>query len=997
MPSSFGILNIRIILLFLTICVGFFGKSSQAQNIKLVTLKTIEAIDNNSLANVRSILQDRYGFAWIASQDGLIRFDGRNGLLYSKNSPNLKQAISNNDIDAMLPEQGTDFMWVISSYGGIEKINLKTTDVEQRIRFSSGKPNSQNYFFRGFELSGDSIYTCTQEGIFFSVSRISGQWKQRAVSIGRYGNTVEKFLLWKEKILLFLDSGNLLVLNPAELSVEQVIRLSYKRIYAVSGTLMQELIVGTDNGIFNVSVKMNRITCQDFSSALFAGVPVTSLLSHGEDLYIGSTKGLYVMSASGQGPYSIYRASKGKEENRWLMNSTYMNWVDDQLWVGNEFGVAAIKKHNPFTPFLQDYESEKKLAHVFSLYLEKDHLLHIATSAGYYRLNTESLELKQIGKPSYIISCFPGIRNETVLSGFDGTKIVEGEKLIPISTRYPALKVLDSEPVIPAVVYRDSMYFFASFYGKGIYCYDSRKEKLELLNQQSSPIRLSQTTITNLFLAKNRFLWILTDNRVDVIDIWSWTIKSHELLSPHTQEPLNIIKDMCQVKDLYYLAVYGVGIIELDSDMRVRKVIAQKEGIENINLYKIFPIGDSALITTSNNGAYVYNTLTGDVKSYFSEDGLNSNGFEQFSGYMHKGRCIIGGIDGLTIVDLQKIKENSSPPRLYFNKISIERLTGKTDSANLAFKKMVIPNDALQTTVYLSGINWSNPGRTTFSWRITENGEKWTDIGTQNSIPLIAIKAGIYHLQVKAANEDGIWSEPKELVLEFLPKWYQTWWFKLLIILATAGIIYAFYRYRIGQIKKQHEIRKNIATDLHDDLGSTLNSVKVFTNLAIRGVNQEESLQQIKDNLSEATLGLRDMIWVLDDSLDTVEELVIRLKQFALPIATASNMEATITAGSDVSKLRLSKEEKRNLFLVCKEAINNSIKYSAASRLYVSVTPMGKKIKISITDDGKGFDVESGKTGYGLKNMKYRAGQVKYAITISSAQGQGTTIEINPD
>jgi len=169
------------------------------------------------------------------------------------------------------------------------------------------------------------------------------------------------------------------------------------------------------------------------------------------------------------------------------------------------------------------------------------------------------------------------------------------------------------------------------------------------------------------------------------------------------------------------------------------------------------------------------------------------------------------------------------------------------------------------------------------------------------------------------------------------------------------------------------------------------------TNLAIRGVNQEESLQQIKDNLSEATLGLRDMIWVLDDSLDTVEELVIRLKQFALPIATASNMEATITAGSDVSKLRLSKEEKRNLFLVCKEAINNSIKYSAASRLYVSVTPMGKKIKISITDDGKGFDVESGKTGYGLKNMKYRAGQVKYAITISSAQGQGTTIEINPD
>lgn len=978
------------------ICTPIFCKTGQAQDIKLVTLKTFAAIDNNSLANVRAILQDKYGFAWIASQDGLIRFDGRNGILYSKNSPNFKHAISNNDIDAMLHEQGGDLMWVISSYGGVERINLKTTVVEQRIRFSSGKPNSQNYFFRGFEMNRDSLYTCTQEGMFFSVSKTTGQWKQRNINISRYGNTVEKFLLWKEKILLFLDSGKLLVMNLTGLSIEQIIQLNYKRIYAASRTVNQDLMIGTDNGIIKIAVKMNRINSQDFSGTLFNGVSVTSLLGHGDDLYIGSTKGLYVMSTSGQGSYTIYRASKGKEENRWLMNATYLNWIDDQLWVGNEFGVTAIKKHNPFTPFFQDYESEKKLAHVFSLYLEQDHLLHIATSAGYYKLNTESLELKQIGKPSYIISCFPGIRNETVLSGFDGTKIVEGEKLIPISTRYPALKALDNEPVIPAVVYRDSLYFFASFYGKGVYCYNSRKDELQLLNQQSSPLRLSQTTITNLFLAKNRFLWILTDNRVDVIDIWTWTIKSHELLSPQTQEPLNILKDMCQVKDLYYLAVYGVGIIELDSDMSVRKVITQKEGIENINLYKIFPVGDTALLTTSNNGAYLYNILTGDVKSFFSEDGLNSNGFEQYSGYLDKARCIIGGIDGVTIVDLQKIRNNSFPPRLFINRISIESLSSKSDSANLAIKKIIIPNDALQTTVHLSGINWSNPWRTTFSWRITENGEKWTDIGTQNSIPLIAIKAGTYHLQVRAANEDGVWSEPKELVLEFLPKWYQTWWFKLLIILATAGIIYAFYRYRIGQIKKQHEIRKNIATDLHDDLGSTLNSVKVFTNLAIRGVNQEESLQQIKDNLSEATLGLRDMIWVLDDSLDTVEELVTRLKQFAVPVAAASHIEATISAGSDVSRIRLSKEEKRNLFLVCKEAINNSIKYSEATRIEISILPQGKKIRISIADNGKGFNTDEVIKGYGLKNMQYRAGQVKYAAKIVSVPGQGTTIEISP-
>jgi signal transduction histidine kinase len=214
--------------------------------------------------------------------------------------------------------------------------------------------------------------------------------------------------------------------------------------------------------------------------------------------------------------------------------------------------------------------------------------------------------------------------------------------------------------------------------------------------------------------------------------------------------------------------------------------------------------------------------------------------------------------------------------------------------------------------------------------------------------------------------------------------------------LAIAGILYALYRYRIAQIKKQHEIRKNIATDLHDDLGSTLNSVKVFTNLAISGVKQEESLQQIKDNLNEATLGLRDMIWVLDDSLDTVDELVTRLKQFAIPVAAASNIETVIKADSEVNSRKLTKEEKRNLFLLCKEAINNSIKYSGASQINVNITASGKKIEIAIADNGKGFNADEVKKGYGLKNMQYRAGQIKYKVILTSAPGNGTQIMIKP-
>ena len=138
------------------------------------------------------------------------------------------------------------------------------------------------------------------------------------------------------------------------------------------------------------------------------------------------------------------------------------------------------------------------------------------------------------------------------------------------------------------------------------------------------------------------------------------------------------------------------------------------------------------------------------------------------------------------------------------------------------------------------------------------------------------------------------------------------------------------------------------------------------------------------------------MIWVLDDSLDTVDELVTRLKQFALPVSAAANIAASVNCEQELNSRRLTKEEKRNLFLVCKEAINNSIKYSEASQINVSKAPKRKKIKITIADDGKGFDVEQVKKGYGLKNMQYRAGQVNYKTTLSSVPGRGAQIEIKP-
>ena len=509
--------------------------------------------------------------------------------------------------------------------------------------------------------------------------------------------------------------------------------------------------------------------------------------------------------------------------------------------------------------------------------------------------------------------------------------------------------------------------------------------------------KLDSKIVNSIYLGRNGQAIVMSDYLFSVFDAAKNQFIPISITDKENPEPMGVYMQMAESANNYWVAAYGYGLIKLDKNFNVIKKFGYESGFSNTGLYSIFNFKDSLLIITSNYGMINFSIGSEKVINYFEEDGLHNNTFEEASNYTAKNIFYAGGVNGFTEITASNLSSNITPPYFFFTKAEAESTSGLfLDSFNLNAKQYTFPNTVLQAKIYFTGINYANPNRVTYKYRIIENGKEWINIGVENFVPFIATNPGTYHLQVKAANEDGVWSEPKELVLEFLPKWYQTWWFKLLVFLTTAGIIYAFYRYRIRQIEKQHAIRKDIATDLHDDLGSTLNSVKVFTNLAISGVKQEESLQQIKDNLNEATMGLRDMIWVLDDSLDTVDELVTRLKQYALPVADASNIEANIKADSDTNSRQLTKEEKRNLFLVCKEAINNSIKYSGATQINITIVPDGKKIKITIADNGKGFNVAEVKKGYGLKNMQYRAAQVKYKTTLTSVPGKGTQVEIKP-
>ncbi len=279
-----------------------------------------------------------------------------------------------------------------------------------------------------------------------------------------------------------------------------------------------------------------------------------------------------------------------------------------------------------------------------------------------------------------------------------------------------------------------------------------------------------------------------------------------------------------------------------------------------------------------------------------------------------------------------------------------------------------------------------------YAYKIAGLHKEWINLNTQNFITLIGLYPGTYHLQVKAFGEDMTTGEIKELTLVFSPKWYQTLWFKLVLIVLILALGYGAYRIRINQLKHEHQIRTKLASDLHDDLGSTMNSVKVYANLAIMERGAEKYLFKIKESAQEAIVGIRDIIWVLDDSKDSIEDLFTRISSFAASLCEANNITYKLVITQEARDYKLSQGERRNLYMILKEAVNNAVKYAEARELVLSASLKKGKPEIQIADDGKGFDTNTGPEGNGLNNMQRRAKEIKFYFQISSAPGSGTSI-----
>lgn len=241
------------------------------------------------------------------------------------------------------------------------------------------------------------------------------------------------------------------------------------------------------------------------------------------------------------------------------------------------------------------------------------------------------------------------------------------------------------------------------------------------------------------------------------------------------------------------------------------------------------------------------------------------------------------------------------------------------------------------------------------------------------------------------------------------------------LIFMRFGILADIFFYQVAILKKWHfqekelaiqplknqlaveKVRNQISRELHDDIGATLSGISMYSHIAQTQAASHQSdavnksLKVIQQGIQEMVARLQDIVWSVDPKQECWETLFDRLQEYALLIASAQNIQLQFECSAIIKHADLLPENRHNIYLLCKEAINNAIKYSEASILTISAVLQNNNIVCVVADNGKGFDIDNIKRGNGLTNMQKRADEIGAKLNIVSSTGKGTVVllEIN--
>jgi ligand-binding sensor domain-containing protein len=453
------------------------------------------------------------------------------------------------------------------------------------------------------------------------------------------------------------------------------------------------------------------------------------------------------------------------------------------------------------------------------------------------------------------------------------------------------------------------------------------------------------------------------------------------------------------------------GLVKIDArTLQILKTYGLNDGLPQLNVFSILESDANHLWLSTNNGLSRFNKEKEVFRNYNVTDGLPSMNFSPRAAVkLRSGEFLYGCGSKIISFFPGKVKDNDIPPRIQITKLLINDLPPSdtircqiTGAKNIEeIKKLVLAPNQNTVSLEFVAIEYGDPKMNKIRYKLKNYDQQWLYTENPGLARFPKLPHGNYTLLIEAFNADGIGNPMlKELEIVVLPKWYQTLLFYFSSLVLAILFFFGLYKLRINQIERLQKMRHQIASDLHDEVGSTLTGIRMFSDtvkMSIRDDHLETLplLDRIGDNAQKCLNSIRDIIWAINPESDKLGDLIRRMKESAFTICEAKGVNCVFDVTNFYEHLKASPAIKHNLLLVFKEAVNNALKYSEADKLEIAIKVTGNKLEMIIKDNGKGFDRNLITPGNGLYNMERRAEALGSCLVIESSPGQGTSVSLS--
>ena len=998
-----------IFFLLLALCLGevLFSQKSQYR------FDHIDVAKGLSQNTVNDIFQDREGYLWIATQDGLNRYDGYDIKQYLPNRSD-STSISDNFL-WNITEDETGNIWVCSR-NAVSRFNKEYGSF---TNFFSDPRYSPTYVVH----SHDTSYVLASNNIF---AIPSGSVPSRSYdSLNRYKSSIvtdnvqgaHAIALIEKELLIFTNSGVVInskndvqvisyPLDPGSFvtSDNQILRLNDSTfvlattfglrsfntntkkispfldsvlegsVYALAIGPKGHLWTSTDQGIQVLDLKQKLK--KDFTpfgeqtDILTSEIAFSIYQSNNGILWLGtSNNGLYSYDPK-RDRFKFLRTQEGLSSNMiWSIAQT-----ENEYWLGTDNGVSIIETRSTqnitSTTFLpENVVSVEHLNH-HSVKGQRVNMIHI-DERGRKWISVHSIGL-------FIFDSDNGLIKKLVFN--DGDR---------------------SSNQITSVQRYGESYWVSTF--NGMYVVNDSL----IIEKRLEHEKLSTGYFFNASVESSGKLWIGANNGFYRYDVTSNHLEHFPYDSDGENSPgFYFVNDMAEsVNGNIWLATFGGGIDFFDGNSYQN--FGTDKGLANNVVSSILRDKSGILWLGTNRGISRFNPQSEKFINFSIKDGLVFNETAINSRYQNPlGEFFFGTAGGLIVFHPDSIKseEEIPPPKFTGIKVNYEDVKIKVKNG---LTLDLYPKDKVISLEFAS-LAFRNADRLKYEFKIEGIDDQWVVTDANNRRATYStLPFGTHTLQVRTRNIYGNVSEASNVVLVIHPPYYLTWWFitgiALLIVLIVIASSRTYFRYKLKmnlrdlEVKQQlQDERERISKDLHDNVGSQITHIiSSLDNMAFENKNEARFAGQLEDlsDFTRSTMNfLREAIWVINKDTIPTSEFVDKVSDYCDKITSQVKINLSINTQGNMSH-ELNPSIAINMFRVIQEGVNNAIKHSNGSKIEITLLSLSSKFKLVLTDDGVGFDGKAKKGHHGLLNISDRVAEMEGTFVIKSSE-KGTTINI---